>query len=49
MIVLDLEVKKLKTFGGTASGHDALKDVFTKIDRVIKCKPSVNSKIKLKT
>lgn len=27
--------EKLKTFGGTASGHGALKDIFIKIDRVI--------------
>jgi ribonucleoside-diphosphate reductase alpha chain/ribonucleoside-triphosphate reductase len=28
--------EKLKTFGGTASGHEALKDVFRKIDSTIK-------------
>lgn len=28
--------EKLKTFGGTASGHESLKNMFRKIDRVIK-------------
>lgn len=28
--------EKLKTFGGTASGHESLKNMFYKIDRVIK-------------
>lgn len=40
--------EKLKTFGGTASGHEALKDVFTKIDKVIKRKTTDTGKIKLK-
>ena len=39
--------EKLKTFGGTASGHDALKDIFDKIDRVIK-KHLPNERAKLK-
>lgn len=28
--------EKLKTFGGTASGHESLRKMFTKIDRVLK-------------
>lgn len=28
--------ERLKTFGGTASGHESLKDMFVKIDKVIK-------------
>jgi len=40
--------EKLKTFGGTASGHNALKDVFTKIDNVISRKGNlINWKVKL--
>lgn len=39
--------EKLKTFGGTASGHNALKDVFSKIDKVIKSAKSVSNKFKL--
>jgi len=40
--------EKLKTFGGTASGHDALKDIFVKIDKVIKNLPEKNSFVKLR-
>lgn len=39
--------ERLKTFGGTASGHGALKDIFDKIDRVIK-KYLPNERAKLK-
>lgn len=38
--------EKLRTFGGTASGHGALKDIFAKIDRVIKKHDSTKSKLK---
>ena len=31
--------EKLKTFGGTASGHQSLKTMFTKIDKLLKEKP----------
>ncbi len=31
----------LKTFGGTASGHESLKNMFTKIDKVIKKRSSI--------
>ncbi|RCW52996.1 MULTISPECIES: ribonucleoside-triphosphate reductase, adenosylcobalamin-dependent [Halanaerobium] len=31
--------EKLKTFGGTASGHQSLKRMFTKIDKLLKEKP----------
>ena len=41
--------EKLKTFGGTASGHGALKDMYAKIDKTIKNKSNAKSdKIKLK-
>ena len=40
--------EKLKTFGGTASGHEALKDVFSKIRNVLKHKASFGGKFKLK-
>ncbi|HZK38095.1 MAG TPA: ribonucleoside-triphosphate reductase, adenosylcobalamin-dependent [Clostridia bacterium] len=42
--------EKLKTFGGTASGHSSLKNMFYKIDRVIKNskKSDVFEKIKLR-
>jgi len=40
--------ERLKTFGGTASGHEALKNVFTKIDRIIKNKSAIGTKVKLK-
>lgn len=39
--------EKLKTFGGTASGHQAIKDMFVKIDKVFKNKVT-NSAFKLK-
>lgn len=32
--------EKLKTFGGTASGHQSLKRMFTKIDKLLKEKPA---------
>ena len=34
--------EKLKTFGGTASGHESLKNMFYKIDKVIKNNKKVN-------
>jgi len=40
--------EKLKTFGGTASGHNALKDVFIKINKIIQKSDSQNSFVKLK-
>lgn len=40
--------ERLKTFGGTASGHDALKDIFFKIDRVIKKYAPISTRVKLK-
>ena len=40
--------EKLKTFGGRASGHDALKTIFIKIDKLFKSKIGDNS-FKLKT
>ncbi len=42
--------EKLKTFGGTASGHSSLKNMFYKIDKVIKNsrKSDVFEKIKLR-
>ena len=39
--------EKLKTFGGTASGHEALLNMFKKIDKVFKNK-EVSDKIKIK-
>lgn len=39
--------EKLRTFGGTASGHVALKDIFIKIDKIIK-KYAPLDKVKLK-
>ncbi|MBR0598831.1 ribonucleoside-triphosphate reductase, adenosylcobalamin-dependent [Sinanaerobacter chloroacetimidivorans] len=42
--------EKLKTFGGTASGHSSMKNMFIKINKVIekaKCR-STTSKVKLK-
>ena len=38
--------EKLKTFGGTASGHEALKDMFTKLDKTFKCKGIQKLKLK---
>lgn len=38
--------EKLKTFGGTASGHEALKDIFTKIDKILKSKAVLKTKLK---
>ncbi len=42
--------ERLKTFGGTASGHSSLKNMFYKIDKVIKNNKRTNSfeKIKLR-
>jgi adenosylcobalamin-dependent ribonucleoside-triphosphate reductase len=41
--------EKLKTFGGTASGHSSMKNMFTKIDKVIKKAQnrSTGNKVKL--
>lgn len=39
--------EKLRTFGGTASGHGALKDIFIKIDKVFK-KYAGKTKVKIK-
>ncbi len=38
----------LKTFGGTASGHISLKNMFTKIDKVIKKRASIEGKERFK-
>lgn len=38
----------LKTFGGTASGHESLKIMFTKIDKVIKKRSSIVGKERFK-
>lgn len=38
----------LKTFGGTASGHESLKNMFTKIDKVVKKRGSIEDKIRFK-
>ena len=38
--------EKLKTFGGTASGHDALLNIFKKIDKVFKSKGVEKLKLK---
>jgi ribonucleoside-diphosphate reductase alpha chain/ribonucleoside-triphosphate reductase len=40
--------EKLKTFGGTASGHEALKDLFTKIDRTLRKIPSMSPFVRLR-
>lgn len=42
------EGEKLKTFGGTASGYGALRDMFVKIDRIITGYKNVGKTIKLK-
>ncbi|ABW18014.1 ribonucleoside-triphosphate reductase, adenosylcobalamin-dependent [Alkaliphilus oremlandii] len=39
---------KLKSFGGTASGHESLKNMFYKIDKVIKNSRKVNGSGKIK-
>jgi ribonucleoside-diphosphate reductase alpha chain/ribonucleoside-triphosphate reductase len=43
--------EKLKTFGGTASGHESLKNMFFKIDRVVKKLGVIHSakRVKLKS
>lgn len=38
----------LKTFGGTASGHSSLKNMFTKIDKVIKKRGTIEGKERFK-
>lgn len=38
----------LKTFGGTASGHQSLKNMFTKIDKVIKKRSAIEGKYRFK-
>lgn len=40
--------EELKTFGGTASGHSSLKNMFTKIQAVLERKANVERKEKLK-
>lgn len=37
--------ERLKTFGGTASGHASLKNMFIKIDRVLKKRGSVSNEV----
>lgn len=39
---------KLKSFGGTASGHSSLKNMFHKIDKVIKNNEKINGSNKIK-
>ncbi len=38
----------LKTFGGTASGHNSLKNMFTKIDKVIKKRGTIKDRERFK-
>lgn len=38
----------LKTFGGTASGHSSLKNMFTKIDQVVKKRGTIEGKERFK-
>lgn len=40
--------EKLKTFGGTASGHSSLKNMFYKIDKVVKRNKKINGSEKVK-
>ncbi|WDV45456.1 ribonucleoside-triphosphate reductase, adenosylcobalamin-dependent [Clostridiaceae bacterium M8S5] len=40
--------ERLKTFGGTASGHSSLKNMFTKIDKVIKKRGLISEDIRVK-
>ena len=40
--------EKLKTFGGTASGHESLKNMFYKIDKVVKNHKKINGSNKCK-
>jgi ribonucleoside-diphosphate reductase alpha chain/ribonucleoside-triphosphate reductase len=40
--------EKLKTFGGTASGHESLKNMFYKINKVIKSNSKANDSNKVK-
>lgn len=40
--------EELKTFGGTASGHQSLKNMFMKIDKVIKKRGNIEGKDKFK-
>ena len=41
--------ERLKTFGGTASGHGNLERMFSKIDKIIKSTFSMNNSLKLST
>ncbi|MBN2287207.1 MAG: ribonucleoside-triphosphate reductase, adenosylcobalamin-dependent [Tissierellales bacterium] len=38
----------LKTFGGTASGHSSLKNMFLKIDKVLKKRGTIEDKVRVK-
>lgn len=38
----------LRTFGGTASGHNSLKNMFIKIDKIIKKRGTIEDKLRLK-
>ena len=40
--------EKLKTFGGTASGHSSLKNMFHKIDKIIKKRGAINEAKRVK-
>ncbi len=40
--------EKLKTFGGTASGHSSLKNMFAKIDKVIKKRGAIEDSKRIK-
>jgi ribonucleoside-diphosphate reductase alpha chain/ribonucleoside-triphosphate reductase len=40
--------EQLKTFGGTASGHSSLKNMFLKIDKVLKKRGTIEDKVRVK-
>lgn len=40
--------EKLKTFGGTASGHSSLKNMFVKIDKIIKKRGAIDDSKRIK-
>jgi ribonucleoside-diphosphate reductase alpha chain/ribonucleoside-triphosphate reductase len=40
--------EQLKTFGGTASGHASLKNMFLKIDKVLKKRGTIEDKVRVK-
>lgn len=40
--------EQLKTFGGTASGHSSLKNMFLKIDKVLKKRSTIEDRVRVK-